>query len=76
MGAVELLGELADDCGARRVGEEGELAQVLACGVAVGRALERSADEDDALLLRRKGDQVPSDGPDSMSVRFAAPRRG
>jgi hypothetical protein len=74
--AVELLGELTDDCGARGVGEEGELAQVLAGGVTVRRALERSADEDDALLLRREGDQVPSDGPDSMSVRFAAPRRG
>ena len=65
MRAVELLRELADDCRAGGVREEGELTQMLAGGVAVGRALERGADEDDALLLRGERDQVSGDEPDS-----------
>lgn len=76
MRAVELLRELADNCRAGGVGEEGQLAEVLAGRVAVWRALERGADEDDALLLRREGDQVPGDEPDSRIVRvFSGCRR-
>jgi hypothetical protein len=35
---------------------------MLAGGMTVERSLERRADQDDALLLRREGDQVPGDG--------------
>jgi hypothetical protein len=69
MWAVELLCELADDGRAGCVGEKGELTQMLAGGVTVRRALERGADEDDALLLRRKGDQISGDEPGSRIVR-------
>jgi hypothetical protein len=65
MRTVELLRQLADDCGASGVGEKSELAQMLAGGVTVWRALQRGADEDDALLLWREGDQVAGDGPGS-----------
>ena len=69
MGTVELLRELANDGRAGSVGEEGELAEMLGRSVTVRRALERGADEDDALLLRRQGNQVPGDGPDSKMAR-------
>jgi len=58
---VELLRQLPDDGGPRRVGEEGELPQVLARGVTVRRALERRADEYRALLRSGERDQVACD---------------
>jgi len=47
--AVELLGEAADDDGARRVGEPLELLQVLVDVVPRARPLERRPDEERAL---------------------------
>ena len=58
MGAVELLRELADDLGARRVGEAGELAQVLVERLARTRPLERRSDEERPLRRGRNRDQV------------------
>jgi hypothetical protein len=63
--AIELLYELADDSCAGGVGEQRQLAKVLGGGVAIRCPLQRSADENDALLRRRERDQVPGDGPDS-----------
>jgi hypothetical protein len=63
--AVQLLGELADDGSARGVGEKSELLQMFAGRVAVRRTLERRADEYDAFLLCREGDEISSDGADS-----------
>ena len=68
MGPVELLRQLADDGGAGGVGEQRELAEMLAGRVPVRRALERSADEYDALLLRGEGYQVAGDERTSCVV--------
>lgn len=65
MRTIELLRQLPDDGCSRRVGEQRQLTQVLAGGVAIGRPLERRADENDALLLRRERDQISGDEPDS-----------
>jgi hypothetical protein len=67
VGPVELLRQLADDGSAGGVGQQSELAQVLARGVAVRPPFERGADENGALLLRREGDQIPGDELDSVS---------
>jgi hypothetical protein len=61
MRAVELLGERADDLGARRVGEALELAQVFVERLARARALERRANEERPLDRRGDGDQVACD---------------
>jgi hypothetical protein len=58
---IELLRQLADDGSAGSVSEEGQLAEVLARGVAIGRPLQRRADEDDALLRSLERDQIFSD---------------
>jgi hypothetical protein len=55
---VELLGELADDLGARRVGETRELAQVLIERLARTRPLDGRSDEERPLGGRGDGDQV------------------
>jgi hypothetical protein len=58
---VELLGDLADDVGARRVGEPFELAQVLVEQLEGSRALRRRADEQRAIGGRGDGDQFACD---------------
>jgi hypothetical protein len=55
---VELLRELADDLGARRVGQPLELAQVFVERLARARPLERRADEQRPLERGGDGDQV------------------
>jgi hypothetical protein len=55
---VELLRELADDLGTRRVGKALELAQVLVERLARARPLERRSDEERPLGRGRDGDQV------------------
>ena len=61
MRPVELLRELADDVGARRIGEPLELAQMLVERLAGARALERRAHEQRPLDGRCDGDQFACD---------------
>jgi hypothetical protein len=58
MRAVELLRELTDDRGARRVGETRELAQVLVECLAGARALDGRSDEERPLGRGGNGDQI------------------
>jgi hypothetical protein len=58
MRAVELLGELADDLGAGRVGEALQLAEVLVQRLARARPLERRSDEERPLNRGRDGDEI------------------
>ena len=69
MRAVELLGQLADDDRARRVGEALELAQVLVQRLASAGPLERRAHEERPLDGRRDGDQFACDGMASTGAR-------
>jgi hypothetical protein len=55
---VELLGELSDDLGARRVGQALELAEMLIERLSRPRPLERRADEERALGRCGDGDQI------------------
>jgi hypothetical protein len=59
---VELLHQLADDDGARSVGQPFELLEVLVHVVPGLRALQRRADEEGALSGRGERDQVACDG--------------
>src|SRR5215218_6371335 len=61
MRPVELLGELTDHDGARRVGEAFELAQMLVEQLAGAGPLERRAYEERPLDGRRDGDQIACD---------------
>jgi hypothetical protein len=57
MRAVELLGELADHDGTRRVGEPRQLAKVFLQRRAGAGSLQRRADEERALDRRADGDE-------------------
>jgi len=61
VGAVELLGELADDEGARRVGKALELTQMLVERLARARALDGRSDEERPFGRRGDGDQISRD---------------
>jgi hypothetical protein len=74
MRAVELLGELADDERARRVGEPLQLAQMLVQRLARAGALQRRADEERPLDRGRDGDQIACDGSPSTAAGCRRPR--
>ena len=59
---IQELRDLADDLGARRVGEARQLFQMLGQEMSRRRPLQRSADEDGALRGRRERDDFSSDG--------------